>query len=641
MMLTLQSYVRKLHRTLRLWMLDWRIHMLLRCVAYFLAAFTLSAASLDHQALPLSMAFLFACQGWSAVVAAVGGCCGYLLFWGQAGQQGAFWMVAALPIVVLLTGRQIVKDAPALMPALAAFVVAAAGVLFQGLFLSGDSVITYLLRVLLAAGASRVFVLVLAGRNPMLDWIAGGLAVLSLAQIAPGMYLNLGFFAAGYFCAAGAFPAAALAGLALDLAQVTPVPMTAVLALSYLIRFIPRCPKTVCVLTQPVVYGGMMVLCNVWAPYPLPGLLIGAVLGTVFPAQGRKVHRRGETGVAQVRLELAAEVMAQTRQLLSEAQPVQVDEDVLIARAAERACNGCSYRKNCKDARRLAQLPPLLLHKPLLSNQELPIVCRKSGRFLAELHRSQEQLRSIMADRERQQEYRAAVTQQYRFMAEFLQDLSDSLSKRAAPVSPGFKPGVHVFGNRPEADNGDKCMYFSGTGNKYYVLLCDGMGTGLGAAREAQTAGKLLQRLLCAGYPAEYALRSLNSLCALRDRAGAVTVDLAEVLLDSGKTVLYKWGAAPSYLVTRQGAERIGVPSPPPGLSVSDYQETVDKVSLRRGEYLVLVSDGLGQAQTMACCMEGTALPPAELARQILSGAQVPGPDDATVVVIRLEGVEK
>ena len=640
MMLMLQSYAQKLRRTVRRWTLDPKIHGALRCAGYLLAGFTLSAASLYHQVLPLSMAFLFACNGWSAVMAALGGCCGYFLFWGQAGQQGAFWVVAALPIVILLTDRQIVRNSPALMPSLAAFVVAASGVVFQGLFLDGTSVAMYLIRVALAAGASRVFVLVVQGRNPILDWIACGMAVLALAQIAPGMYLNLGFFAAGYFCVGGAFPAAALAGLALDVAQVCPVPMTAVLALSYMVRFIPRYPKLLTAVTPGVVYVGMMVLCNVWALQPVPGLLVGAVLGLAVPLQSRKINRRGETGVAQVRLELAAGVMAQTQQLLMEAEPPQVDEDSLVLRAAERACNGCSYRKSCKDARRLGQLPPLLLHKPLLSTQELPIVCRKSGRFLAELHRSQEQLRSIMADRERQKEYRAAVTQQYRFVSEFLQDLSDSLSRRTGVVNPCYKPKVSVFGNRPEADNGDKCLYFAGTGNRYYVLLCDGMGTGLGAVREAQTAGKLLQRLLCAGYPAEHALRSLNSLCALRDRAGAVTVDLTEVLLDSGKAVLYKWGAAPSYLVTRQGAEKIGVAGPPPGLSVTDYRETVDKVSLRRGELLVLVSDGIGQAQTMACCMAGSQVPPAELARQILSGAQVPGPDDATVVVIRLEGIK-
>lgn len=640
MMLMLQSYVQRLRRLVHRWLLDTRVHTLLRCTGYFLSGLVLSAASLYHRALPLSMAFLFACRGWSAVLAALGGCCGYFVFWGQAGQQGLFWMVAALPIVILLTDRQIVRNAPALMPSLAAFVVAASGVVFQGLFADTGSVTIYLLRVALAAGASRVFAVVLQGRNPIMDWIAGGLAVLSLVQIAPEMYLNLGYFAAGYFCMAGAFPAAALAGLALDMAQVTPVPMTAVLALAYLVRFIPRYPRILAAITPAAVYGAMMLLCNAWALQPLPGLVIGAALGLALPMNSRKVYRRGETGVAQVRLELAAEVMAQTQQLLLEAEPPQVDEETLVQRSAERACNGCSYRKSCKDARRLGQLPSLLLHKPLLSTQELPIICRKSGRFLAELHRSQEQLRSIMADRERQKEYRAAVTQQYRFMAEFLQDLSDALSRKVQTPIISYAPKVSVFGNRPEADNGDKCLYFSGTAGRFYVLLCDGMGTGLGAVREAQTAGKLLQRLLCAGYPAEYALRSLNSLCALRDRAGAVTVDLAEVQLDSGKTILYKWGAAPSYLVTRQGAERIGVVGPPPGLSVTDYRETVDKVSLRRGELLVLVSDGLAQAQTMACCLSCKDTPPAELARQILDSAQTSGPDDATVAIVRLETIK-
>ena len=77
-----------------------------------------------------------------------------------------------------------------------------------------------------------------------------------------------------------------------------------------------------------------------------------------------------------------------------EVQLPDVDEDGLMHRAAERACAGCAYRKTCKDARRISRLPGLLLHKNLLSPQELPIVCRRSGRYLAELHRAQEQLRS-------------------------------------------------------------------------------------------------------------------------------------------------------------------------------------------------------------------------------------------------------
>ena len=71
------------------------------------------------------------------------------------------------------------------------------------------------------------------------EWITGGLGVLALAQIAPIPYFGFGFIAAGLLGVYGAFPAAALAGLALDLAQVTPVPMTAALVLAYLIRLLP------------------------------------------------------------------------------------------------------------------------------------------------------------------------------------------------------------------------------------------------------------------------------------------------------------------------------------------------------------------------------------------------------------------
>ena len=169
------------------------------------------------------------------------------------------------------------------------------------------------------------------------------------------------------------------------------------------------------------------------------------------------------------------------------------------------------------------------------------------------------------------------------------------------------------------------------------MLLCDGMGTGLGAIQEGRETGIMLRRLLSVGYPAEYALRSVNSICALRDRAGAVTVDLAEIQLYSGKVTLYKWGAVPSYLISNVGVEKIGAATPPPGLSVTDYRESVDRFSLRRGQLLVLVSDGIGETEALRCCMNAVGRSPREIATTLLTNAQ-PGPqDDATVVTISLE----
>ncbi len=635
MMLSLQSYVRRSQHLLRRWALDPRLHQGAQAALYFAAGFVLSAASLGNYCMSLAMALVCACAGWSAVCAAVGGCLGYWLFWGQAGYIGVFWICMSLPLAVLLGDRRLSRQTPLLLPAAAGLVVAASGVVFQLLFYDMTPIPVYLLRVALGAATALLFSKLQQGRNAILDWLGTGLFVLSLAQIVPIPYLGLGYLAAGYITVAGAFPAAAMAGLALDLAQVTQVPMTAVLALAYLLRFLSRPPKYLTAIAPGVVYIGVMALWGGWDLQPVAGLLIGGLVAATVPLPGKFSYRRGETGVAQVRLEMAAGVLTQTEDLLLEVDTGPVDEEALMMRAAERACGGCAYRKNCRDSSRLMQLPAITLHKPLLSTEELPVICRKPGRFLAELHRCQEQLRSIRADRQRQKEYRAALIQQYRFLAEFLQELADQLPRRAEPVGKQYRPEVTVYGNRQEQDNGDCCLRFAGTGKKYYVLLCDGMGTGLGAVQEGKQAAGMLQRLLRAGYPAEHALRSLNSLCALRDRAGAVTVDLAEVMLDSGRVKLYKWGAAPSYVATKYGAEKLGSASPPPGLSVSE-QECVEQTSLRRGEWLVMVSDGISQQHALHCCMDLGGQTPGELAAAILACGQLGGQDDATVVILRL-----
>ncbi len=636
MMTTLQSLAQKAQVRVRTWGLKPEVHLALGALGYLSAGFVLSAAQLAGQALPLSMAFLLSCRGYGALLAASGGLLGYLTFWGSACQQGYFWIVLALPVALLLADRRILQQMPLLLCSAAAAIVAASGVVFQQLGLESGSIGIYILRVALALGATRLFGYVMQGRNPMLDWMAGALGVLALCQIAPGPWLNPGFFAAGLLACSGAFPGAVLAGLALDLGQVCPVPMTAVLALGYLVRFLPRCSRGLRVGALGFVYASVMLILDIYYPQPLPALVLGGLVGAYLPLPGNTQHRRGETGVAQVRLEMAAGVLSQTRQLLMEVELPDVDEDALMYRAAERACAGCAYRKTCKDARRLSRLPGLLLHKSLLSPQELPIVCRRSGRYLAELHRAQEQLRSIRADRERQKEYRTALTQQYRFLSEFLQDVSDSLGRRTETVTRQYTPEVSVFGNRPEADNGDRCAYFAGTGSKYYVLLCDGMGTGMGAVREGQAAVQILSRLLGAGFPAQHALRSLNSLCALRDRAGAVTVDLAEICLDTGKVTLYKWGAAPSYFLTREGAERIGQPGPPPGLAIEGTKEEIEQFSLKRGQWLILASDGVDSTQALACCRASRGESVAELATRILHSGQTDSTDDATVAIIRL-----
>ena len=142
----------------------------------------------------------------------------------------------------------------------------------------------------------------------------------------------------------------------------------------------------------------------------------------------------------------------------------------------------------------------------------------------------------------------------------------------------------------------------------------------------------MLRSLLHSGFPAEEALQSLNSLCALRERAGAVTVDLAKVCLDTGKVNIYKWGSAPSYLLSGGSVEKLGSATAPPGISAEETCQVCCSLTLRKGQTLLLASDGLGEPDISELC--GESRTPAALAETLVKRCS--GQDDATVVTIQL-----
>ena len=638
MMMSIGSYVRRSQRLVRRWTSDSRLRSLTQGLGWILCGMVLSAASLANAPLPLPLAVLASgIAGLPSLLVSLGSAIGYRLFWADAGMQGLIWTVAGLIICLALGGRRLCRQMPWLMSALAGLSVAVTGVLFRSMTGQGAPLGLYLLRIGLTMGATRVFTSVLQRRDPVMDWLACGLGVLALAQVGIFSWLELGYVAAGALGAAAPFPAAALAGLALDLAQKGDMPMAAVLCMAFLLRLVPGLPKWTAHAAPAIMYLVAMPLCGVAQIGPAISLGLGGALGLLLPAQTPIAHRRGETGMAQVRLELTAGMLAEAEQTLLEVREFPIDEAALISQAVERACSGCPCRNHCRDLSAAEAMPVGVLHRPLIRTHDLPLSCRKPGRLLLEVRRSQDQYRSIRADRDRQREYRSALIQQYRFLSEYLQDLADSLPKRGEKPVIRYDPQVAVSSAGLENANGDRCLWFAGPGCKYFVVLCDGMGTGIGAAEEGRTAGNILRRLLMAGYPTEHALRSLNSLCALRGRGGAVTVDLAEADLQTGRVNLYKWGAAPSYLLTAMGSEKIGTAGPPPGLSVTGTRETVDKLSLRRGETLILLSDGVDGEAAMRRAADLTDEKPGELASKVLQYGR--GNDDATVALIRLDPI--
>jgi len=610
---------------------DPRVRRAGNVIAYFGAGFFLSAASLGNFPQPLAMGLISAVTGWRPLVMALGSIAGFRLFWGTAGDIGILWAVLGAVTALLLGKGRLVKAAPLIIPALCGLWAAGGGLLFQ--LLGQDIPVgVFLLWVFLALACSRIFSLLREKQEPLLRWTAQGMAILALAQVAPAPWLNFGCIAAGALAAAGAFPAAALGGLALDLARISPVSLTAVVTGAWLTRMIPGIPTRLRRLAPGILCLGVCFLSGHPGTRLTISFLLGGVLSGLLPAQPKLSHRRGETGMAQVRLELMAGVLSQMQQLLLQVQDAPLDEQALLVRTRERSCGSCPNRKQCRFTE---EIPANLLHRPLTENTALPFPCRKPGRMILEIRRTQEQYRHLRADRERRREYRSAVIQQYAFLAEFLRDTADRLPRRE-PRPHRFRPETGIACRSREPDNGDRCVSFAGTEDRFYLLLCDGMGTGSGAAQEGREAVAMLKDMLCAGFPGEYALRSLNSLLALRGRAGAVTVDLTEIHLATGKAVQYKWGSPPSYLLGRNGTEKVGTAGPPPGLDTRSVRETVYRLSLGWGKALIIASDGVDGEELRRCALGAGAATAGEMAERLLEAGAAEASDDATVAVVRL-----
>lgn len=194
-----------------------------------------------------------------------------------------------------------------------------------------------------------------------------------------------------------------------------------------------------------------------------------------------------------------------------------------------------------------------------------------------------------------------------------------------------------------ETISGDAGTWFKNSDGRLYMLLCDGMGSGLAANRESGLAVRLLEQFLKAGVETENALAILNSALALRseEEGGFTTVDLLRVDLFTGQAEIYKFGAAPTYVRKKDGIRRITGRSLPAGAAYGTTRPDRAQLKLEPGDCVVMVSDGIcgtgsdDWLRTKLTAFSGES--PKELARElIVDGPEEGATDDRTALVIRL-----
>lgn len=206
--------------------------------------------------------------------------------------------------------------------------------------------------------------------------------------------------------------------------------------------------------------------------------------------------------------------------------------------------------------------------------------------------------------------------------------------------------GVAGADRQGQPISGDAGVWFKDDAGRLNFLLCDGMGSGMGAREDSETALRLLEKFLRAGLAPEEALTTVGEALALRgeEEGGFTTVDLLQIDLFSGKSAVYKLGAAPTYLRRGGGVERLAGESLPAGVNPGAGAEPdAFTLSLDAGDCVVLVSDGVttGQEDRWLRKLVGEfdGLSPQALAAQILKESDIRdrGGDDRTVIVIKLD----
>lgn len=595
-------------------------------LCYGVGGLLLSGASIWGTMQPIAMGLTAGSDGWRCVSAAVGSVLGYRLFWGNAGYQGAVWSLGAMLLALLLPFFGDTAHRKERLGASCAGLVCAAGLAFQ--FRLGDTTPTsiYLFRILLAPVCAMLCDRVLAGRDRAAQWVGAAVFVLALTSVPFRFLRNFGFALAGAIAAAAPLPGAALAGLAADISGSTRLPITAVMCLSYFAQSLPIRDARRRMAAPGLACTAVALLTGIRDLPVLGAIALGGIAGAVIPWRISAVPRHGSLGCAQVQLEQTGQVFLLLQRQLLEYSSSPPDVSALLEQTRQRVCVPCPYTSGCEERDRLTE--------DMITGAGV-FPCRKASVMNAALQSCRDQLKRMKSARAIQEEYRTALVQQYGLAADMLRMLSDRLPERELKTAPKFRVLVSSRSRSRELADGDRVLAFPGSFCRYYVLLCDGMGTGLGAAEEGRQAGSLLKRMLTAGLPPTGALGCLNSQLTLLGRGGSVSVDLAELRLDCGTAWVYKWGGSPGILFSRGRASPVGYPTPPPGMDISDSRECSRRVNLSRGETLIMTSDGVSTVNAPYWARDADSTEPGILAERILKegGSRE---DDATAVVIRL-----
>jgi stage II sporulation protein E len=188
--------------------------------------------------------------------------------------------------------------------------------------------------------------------------------------------------------------------------------------------------------------------------------------------------------------------------------------------------------------------------------------------------------------------------------------------------------------------NGDTNVCFKdGFGNDY-VLISDGMGSGIRAAIESRMTVSLLQKFIRAGVSPDAAADFVNFLLqAKSDEEMLSTVDLLIFSRFSGEATLFKMGAAKTFVRIGGTIREYAGESLPAGI-LNDPGVDKIKLNLSEGDALLMLTDGITEENSGKCreILGTKAINPKTAARRVVEESENEGrQDDKTAIFVEVK----
>lgn len=375
-----------------------------------------------------------------------------------------------------------------------------------------------------------------------------------------------------------------------------------------------------CGITVSVLYSGSMVgigMADIFAPLAVFALMpegihfkISTLINNRFTAEYEdctinvRVAEQLKT-VAKAVCDLADGV-----RLLGDKNKEDAMQKEMFDTVASRVCKGCSLEANCwrKDSRKtynnMYELWRTIEEEGFCDHTNMPLsfrqICMRSESFLTEFKHAYELYKQNVLYRGEALSGREIIARQYGEISNVINLLSyeveNGIGESEVSV-PRYRAQVTVLQEpKPhQAVCGDTVLHFE-VGSRYFVILCDGMGSGDSARNESRLTARLFSEFLKAGFEKETALNMINSALALKDdQESFSTVDILELDLETGVCEFMKIGSAESFIKKKGNVEVISSKALPIGI-LENIEVTTVRYELSAGDLILMVSDGVGEA---------------------------------------------